>query len=93
MLGPFLRPDRPATARGCRPVDRFETDLSAMITLPPVAPVVGWRTSLRLPCDHYVRVASNHCSVAPSAVGRRVDVAADLETVTVTFDGRPRGFS
>jgi len=76
---------------GCRPVDRLEADLAAMLTLPPVAPVVGWRASLRLPRDHYVRVASNDYSVAPSAVGRRVEVAADLETVTVTCDGRQVG--
>lgn len=76
---------------GCRPVDRLEVDLAAMLTLPPVAPVVGWRTSLRLPRDHYVRVASNDYSVAPSAVGRRVEVTADLETVTITCDGRQVG--
>ncbi|GAB2578744.1 IS21 family transposase [Microlunatus antarcticus] len=76
---------------GCRPADRLEADLAAMLTLPPVAPVVGWRASLRLPRDHYVRVASNDYSVAPSAVGRRVEVSADLETVTITCDGRPVG--
>lgn len=73
---------------GCRPVDRLEADLAAMLTLPPVAPAVGWRASLRLPRDHYVRVASNDYSVAPSAVGRRVEVSADLETVSITCDGR-----
>ncbi len=76
---------------GCRPADRLEADLAAMLTLPPVAPVAGWRTSLRLPRGHYVRVASNDYSVAPSAVGRRVDVVADLETVTITCDGRHVG--
>jgi hypothetical protein len=59
-----------------------------MLSLPPAAPVVGWRTSLRLPRDHYVRVASNDYSVDPTVVGRRVEVAADLEHVTVTCAGK-----
>jgi hypothetical protein len=40
-----------------------------MLALPPVAPVVGWRRSERLPRDHYVRIDSNDYSVHPSAVG------------------------
>lgn len=32
----------------CRPADRIVTDMAAMVPLPPVAPVVGWRTSTRL---------------------------------------------
>src|SRR3954471_664909 len=75
-------------ALGCRPVDRLEADRAAMLPLPPVAPTVGWRTSLRLPRDHYVRLDSNDYSVHPAAVGRRVEVAADLDTVTVSCAGR-----
>jgi len=75
-------------ALGCRPTDRLDTDLAAMLALPPVAPAAGWRTSLRLPRDYYVRLASNDYSVHPTAVGRRVDAAADLQTVTVTLAGR-----
>ncbi len=75
-------------ALGCRPTDRVEADLAAMLALPPVAPAVGWRSSLRLPRDYYVRLDSNDYSVHPSAVGRRIDVAADLEHVTVTLAGR-----
>jgi len=73
---------------GCRPVDRWDADRAAMLTLPPVAPVVGWQDSLLLPRDHYVRVDSNDYSVRPSAVGRRVQVLADLEQVVVTCAGR-----
>jgi transposase len=73
---------------GCRPDQRWAADRAAMLSLPPVAPVVGWRTSLRLPRDHYVRVASNDYSVDPSVVGRRVEVSADLEHVTVTCAGK-----
>jgi hypothetical protein len=36
-----------------------------------------------LPRDHYVRLDANDYSVHPAAVGRRVQVAADLERVTV----------
>ena len=59
-----------------------------MIELPPVAPVVGWRASTRLPRDHYVRVDSNDYSVHPGVIGRRVEVVADLDLVTVTCQGQ-----
>lgn len=42
---------------------------------------------MRLPRDHYVRVASNDYSVDPSVVGRFVDVVADLGAVTITCAG------
>lgn len=75
-------------ALGCRPADRWDTDRRAMLALPPVAPALGWRTSLRLPRDYYVRLDSNDYSVHPSVIGRRVEVHADLQTVTVTCAGR-----
>jgi transposase len=78
-------------ALGCRPLDRLEADRSAMLTLPPVAPAVGWASSVRLPRDHYVRLDSNDYSVHPSAVGRLVEIRADLQTVTITLGGRPVG--
>ncbi|KAA9164044.1 IS21 family transposase [Amycolatopsis acidicola] len=71
---------------GCRPLDRWGADRSAMLALPPIAPVTGWRLSTRLPRDHYVRLDSNDYSVHPSAVGRRVQIAADLAEVVVTCD-------
>jgi transposase len=72
---------------GCRPVDRWEADKAAMLELPPVGPVVGWRSATQLPRDHYVRIDSNDYSVHPSAIGRRVEVLADLERVVVGLDG------
>jgi transposase len=72
---------------GCRPVDRWDADRAAMLVLPPVAPVTGWRLSTRLPRDHYVRCDSNDYSVHPSVVGRRVHVTADLQNVVVTCEG------
>jgi transposase len=74
---------------GCRPADRIDADRAAMVTLPPVAPVVGWRLSTRLPRDHYVRLDANDYSVHPGAVGRRVEVAADATQIRVTCDGKP----
>jgi transposase len=73
---------------GCAPADRIEADRAGMLPLPPVAPVTGWRSSLRLPRDHYVRLDANDYSVHPAVIGRRVEVAADLERVQVWSDGR-----
>lgn len=70
-------------ALGCRPFERWETDRAAMLPLPPVAPVIGWRAETRLPRDHYVRLDGNDYSVDPSVIGRRVRVVADLESVRV----------
>jgi transposase len=72
---------------GCRPADRWEADKAGMLELPPVAPVTGWRFTTRLPRDHYVRVDSNDYSVHPAAVGRRVEVTANLDQVVVTLQG------
>jgi transposase len=73
---------------GCRPADRWDADKAAMLPLPPVAPVTGWRISTRLPRDHYVRVDSNDYSVDPSVIGRNVEVAAGLDEVIITCQGR-----
>ena len=43
----------------CAPADRIAADRAAMILLPPVAPVTGWRRTARLPRDHYVRLDAN----------------------------------
>jgi transposase len=50
---------------GCRPIDRLDADRAAMVALPPVPPVTGWRLTTRLPRDHYVRLAANDYSVHP----------------------------
>ena len=78
---------RPRRVLGCAPAERVDADRAAMLPLPPVAPVTGWRSSLRLPRDHYLRLDANDYSVHPAAVGRRVQVAADLERVTVCCGG------
>ena len=73
---------------GCAPIDRVAADTAAMLALPPVAPVMGWRLSGRLPRDYYVRLDSNDYSVHPSVIGRRIEVVADLDRVRVFCDGR-----
>jgi transposase len=73
---------------GCAPTARWAADRAGMLALPPVAPTIGWRTQVRLPRDHYVRIDSNDYSVDPACVGRKVDVLADLAQVTATLDGQ-----
>jgi transposase len=75
-------------ALGCSPADRIAADRQAMLALPPVAPATGWRNSARLARDHYVRLDSNDYSVHPAVIGRRIEVRADLQRVTVTCEGR-----
>jgi len=73
---------------GARPTELIIQDKTAMLGLPPVPPVTGFTARVRLPRDYYVRMASNDYSVHPQAIGRFVEVTADLETVTITLDGR-----
>ncbi|WP_307484247.1 IS21 family transposase [Pseudarthrobacter sulfonivorans] len=73
---------------GARPAELIGQDKAAMLNLPPVPPVTGFATRVRLPRDYYVRMGSNDYSVHPQAIGRFVDVTADLETVTISLDGR-----
>jgi transposase len=79
---------RTRRALGCAPTERITADKQAMLTLPPVAPVVGWRASTRLARDHYIRLDSNDYSVHPAVIGRRVEIVADLARVGVVCDGR-----
>ena len=90
QLGGFLTRANQRRHRvlGCRPVDRLDGDRQAMLSLPAVPPVTGWRCSTRLPRDHYLRLDGNDYSVHPTAVGRRVELRADLHQVEVFCDGR-----
>jgi hypothetical protein len=69
----------------CRPSERIDEDLAAMMALPPVLPDMAWGADLRLPADHWVRYQTNDYSVHPKAVGRRVHVRADDASVVVTL--------
>ena len=79
---------RTRRALGCAPTDRIGADLQAMLTLPPVPPTVGWRSSTRLARDHYVRLDSNDYSVHPAVIGRRIEVVANLDRVRVFSEGK-----
>jgi transposase len=68
----------------CRPIDRLNEDVAAMMPLPPVLPDTAQRFSIRLGRDHYVRSGTCDYSVHPKAIGRRIEVNVDLECVTVT---------
>jgi hypothetical protein len=65
----------------------MQTFFPAMVALPPVSPQVGWRLSIRLPRDHYVRLDADDYSVHPSVIGRRVEVTAGLEEVRASCGG------
>jgi transposase len=69
----------------CRPSERIDEDLAAMMVLPPLLPDMDWHHDLRLPADHWVRHQTNDYSVHPKAVGRRIHVRVDDATVVVTL--------
>ena len=54
-----------------------------MLPLPPIPLQLGWRNQIRLGRDYYVRLDTNDYSVDPTAIGRMVDVTADLDRVRV----------
>ena len=79
---------RRRSLQGAAAADRIGADRASMGVLPPLEDAtVGWRNSLVLPRDHYVRLDSCDYSVHPSAVGHRVEVRADLQTVSVRRGG------
>jgi transposase len=79
---------RPRRALGCAPADRVAADKAAMLALPPVPPATGWRFSVRLARDHYIRLDSNDYSVHPAVIGRRVEVIAGLDRVRALCEGK-----
>ncbi len=71
-----------------RPADLLAADRAAMLGLPPVPLALGWHYRIRLGRDYYVRLDSNDYSVDPHAIGRFVDIHADLDRVRVRCAGR-----
>ena len=74
--------------QGASANERVGADLAAMGVLPPIdTATIGWRHSLVLPRDYYVRLDTCDYSVHPSAIGQRVEVLADLDTVRIRRGG------
>nr|WP_194241505.1 IS21 family transposase [Galbitalea soli] len=71
-----------------RPIDLIGHDRDRMLPLPPIPLQLGWRERVRLGRDYYVRLDASDYSVDPAAIGRFVDVTADLDRVRVRMDGR-----
>ncbi len=90
QIGGWLPKANARTVRAlkARPVNLLDADRAAMLTLPPLTPPVGLRARIRLGRDYYVRVFGNDYSVDPVAIGRMVDVVADLDTVRMHLGGR-----
>ncbi|TMR95135.1 IS21 family transposase [Nonomuraea basaltis] len=73
----------------CAPADRIAADRAAMLPLPPIETgQLGWHNQIRLPRDHWVRLDTCDYSVDPRVIGRRVNVHADLERVTIRCEDR-----
>lgn len=70
-----------------RPIDLIGHDRARMLPLPPIPLQLGWRERVRLGRDYYVRLDSSDYSVDPTAIGRIIDIAADLDRVRVRLDG------
>lgn len=79
-------------ATGTRPAEAFTTDFQAMTILPPLAPITGLRTRVRLGRDYYVRVDGNDYSIDPRVIGEFIDITATPMTVTATCDGNQVAF-
>lgn len=71
-----------------RPVDLIEHDRTRMLPSPPIPMQLGWRERVRLGRDYYIRLDASDYSVDPTAIGRIVDITADLDRVRVRLDGR-----
>ena len=74
--------------QGASASDRVGADLAAMGPLPPIdTATISWRKSIVLPRDYYVRLDTCDYSVHPGAIGQRVEVIADVDTVRIRRSG------
>ena len=71
----------------CRPLDRLNEDLAAMLPLPPVMPDLTHRFVTRLGRDHYVRFGTCDYSIHPQVIGRRIEVRVELDWVVASCAG------
>jgi hypothetical protein len=72
---------------GYSPSERIDADRQAMLPLPPISPVTGWRVSLRAGPRPLVCFDSNYYSIDPALTGREIELTADLNQVRVLCEG------
>jgi len=70
------------------PVELISADRQAMLPLPLVPPSTGWHLSMEVGTQPFLRFDSNTYSLHASAIGRRVELIADLSRVRVLCDGK-----
>ena len=59
-----------------------------VLPLPSISPSVGWRFSVRVGTTPRVRFDSNTYALPPTVIDDTIEVAADLERVIVTCNGK-----
>jgi O-antigen/teichoic acid export membrane protein len=69
------------------PAERIDADRQAMLPLPLIPPVTGWRVSMRAGPRPLVRFDSNCYSIDPALTGREIELIADLNQVRVLCEG------
>jgi transposase len=75
---------RRRSLQGASADERVGADRAGMGPFPPIdVSAISWRNSLVLPRDYFVRLDTCDYSVDPSAIGQRVEVVADLDTVRI----------
>ena len=74
-------------APGYLPAERLDADRQAMLPLPLIPPVTGWRVAMRAGPRPLVRFDSNYYSIDPALTGREIELTADLKQVRVLFEG------
>ena len=75
---------RRRSLQGASAAERVGADRAAMGPLPPIdLATISWRNSLILPRDYWVRLDTCDYSVDPGAIGQRIEVIADLDTVRI----------
>lgn len=79
---------RPRRSAGNSPAALSVADKRAMLPLPPIPPATGWRTSAQVGTRPFISFDYNEYSVDPTAIGRMVEIIADLSYVRVACDGK-----
>ena len=79
---------RPHELADPSPAELIGADRRAMLPLPAAAPRTGWHLSITVGSQPFFRFDSNEYSVHQALVGRRLELVADLNQITVWCDGK-----